>query len=562
MGLTTNLFWGSGEGDFELAVRCGEWPSDLTGNAYIIGPDQRQPGRHWLSHHGMLYKISCVPNSGGAIEVKTKLVNNPIQRIRKRFPRLFKALSVMEMSPFGTSNLANTNLQPMGARLFVGYDIGRPIEVDANTLDYRSVVGKVSEWCSSMPGFLENLISVAAHPGADLENNQLYFINYSFAPDANGAKKTYIAQWDLKSEIRKWPLSGITPYSTVHDIKISDRYIVFSDFPFNVDQNSFRGTPRKKPNQDFSQLWIIKKSDLESTPPEKTVPTKRVVIDKPVGHLLVDLDDANDLVTVILQHATTVDLPLSITPKFKKHSDGKPFPKDIEGFSSIGPQPAVVGKYVINGQTGEVVKEEVLADDSKNWNALLWTSNAYYEASLRKNKHLWYSGLGYDPDLVSEAAYNLYKGDASSVVDFQNLPTQALPASIVKIDLESMNYVDEYQLPEGSFAHPIIFIPKESCQADDDGYVLALINKDGMKEFWLFDAADVSAGPIAKLGHQAFNPPMLLHSCWMPEVATAKATYRVNFFRDFFSNLRQFLPTLVYFGKRMKGVTKPGEITR
>ena len=50
----------------------------------------------------------------------------------------------MELSPFGVTNLANTNLTAIEGRLFVGYDAGRPVvtldtrnafEVDYGTFD-------------------------------------------------------------------------------------------------------------------------------------------------------------------------------------------------------------------------------------------------------------------------------------------------------------------------------------------------------------------------------------------------------------------------------------------
>ena len=45
-------------------------------------------------------------------------------------PELFHRNGVLEVSPFGFSNFGNTNVQWMGDRLFLGYDAGRPLEVD------------------------------------------------------------------------------------------------------------------------------------------------------------------------------------------------------------------------------------------------------------------------------------------------------------------------------------------------------------------------------------------------------------------------------------------------
>jgi carotenoid cleavage dioxygenase-like enzyme len=79
----------------------------------------------------------------------------------------------MELSPFGITNLANTNVQVLDDRLFVGYDVGRQLEVDPDTLDYITPVGRTDEWLQALPGLLEPLIPVAAHPAPDFFSKQL-----------------------------------------------------------------------------------------------------------------------------------------------------------------------------------------------------------------------------------------------------------------------------------------------------------------------------------------------------------------------------------------------------
>ena len=85
------------------------------------------------------------------------------------------AKMIAETSPLGFSNFANTNVQFMGERLFVGYDAGRPVEVDPETLQFLTPVGSNDEWLQSMPGALEPMIAVGAHPGPDWDEEALYF---------------------------------------------------------------------------------------------------------------------------------------------------------------------------------------------------------------------------------------------------------------------------------------------------------------------------------------------------------------------------------------------------
>ena len=49
-------------------------------------------------------------------------------------------------SPFGSVNAANTAPLPWGDRLFMTWDVGRPVEIDPLTLGYLADVGHRSEW--------------------------------------------------------------------------------------------------------------------------------------------------------------------------------------------------------------------------------------------------------------------------------------------------------------------------------------------------------------------------------------------------------------------------------
>ena len=65
----------------------------------------------------MCIGASLKPSHDGAITVEHKLVNSPVNRLRKRLPWLFRSVAFVEASPFGISNLANTNVVSVQDRL-------------------------------------------------------------------------------------------------------------------------------------------------------------------------------------------------------------------------------------------------------------------------------------------------------------------------------------------------------------------------------------------------------------------------------------------------------------
>lgn len=122
----------------------------------------------------------------------------------------------------------------------------------------------------------------------------------------------------------------------------------------------------------------------------------------------------------------------------------------------------------------------------------------------------------------------------------KDLPTEPIPASLARFDLGSMEIVERWTYDGGAFPSPPQFVPRHGAAGPDDGYVLVMVHQDGDKELQVFDAAAVSAGPVARATARGFRPPLLLHSCWMPPPAVGRrrSTYRVPLSADVWGALR------------------------
>ncbi|MEO6627965.1 MAG: carotenoid oxygenase family protein, partial [Aquihabitans sp.] len=211
--LTENLFRGSGDADHRLSVIEGAWPTDMDGSVFIIGPDKRQAKGHWFDAPGLLCRIDARPDSYGHIVVRQRRVRTRLLRIRELAPWLFAKVAFAELSPFGVTNLANTNVEAIEGRLFVGYDAGRPIEIDPETMAVITPVGSNREWFQAIPGLLEPMIAVAAHPAAAPDEGALYFVNYTPVPGPDGPT-AFLARWALDGPVRRWPLTGVAPFDS------------------------------------------------------------------------------------------------------------------------------------------------------------------------------------------------------------------------------------------------------------------------------------------------------------------------------------------------------------
>ncbi len=559
--LTTNLFRGTGETDHRLSVVEGTWPQDLSGALVIVGPDKRRPGGHWFGEPGLLCRIDLTPDAYGRLPVRQRLIQTPLMKLRRRVPWLFARVAFAEVSPFGVTNLANTNVEWIDDRLFVGYDAGRPIEVDPVTLTHLTPVGSNGEWFQAMPGLYEPMVSVAAHPAAAHDEGALYFVNYTPVPAPDGATQIYLARWGLDGALQRWPLSGVAPFDTVHDVKCTRDHVVFSDLPFAVGPEAVGVGKRTEPNADVTHLTIVAKADLRATPPGRRVPVRSVEIPLPTGHLSVDDLDDDGVITVYLEHIPLADLMVMLTSGAEVHGQGEPVPLDYEGLVAVGVQPGAVGRYRVRVDTGEVV-ESALAWDDRFWGPLIATRDRSTPTARARSRQLWFSGVGFDPALVSEEWWGLYgQAGLNSLVDPADLPTDAVPASLARFDLDAMKVAEVWPFTDGAFASPPQFVPRRPADGStpdpDDGYVVVLVHRNGDKEVQVFDASSIEAGPLARATAPGFNPPLLLHGCWVPSPTTGRrSAYRVSMAADVWGAVRDLprhLVALARTGRTMSG---------
>ena len=537
--LTKNLFRGQGERDHHLEVVAGHWPDDMVGSVYVVGPDKREPDGHWFAEAGLIEKIAMVPDRSGRIAIRHRIIDTPIQRIKRRLGFLFRRIQFMEVSPFGVTNLANTNVQSIDGRMFIGYDAGRPIEIDPETLRFLTPVGANDEWLQAAPGVFEPLCAVAAHPASDFDEHAMYFVNYTQIAPPGIPKETWLARWQLDGPVRRWRVSGMSPFDSIHDIKATEHHLVFSDLPFVVEPGMFTGEPRTLRVQEHTNLWIVAKEDLRRTPPGGTVAAVEVQIPMPTGHLYLDYREVDGRIRVVLQHAPLADLMLTMTASDLDHRNQEPIEQDYEGMVALAVQPSVVGRYVIDPVSGEVVDAEVASDDERVWGGILPTTDTSTPAARDHQRQLWYGGAGFDPDLIPEEWWRLYGTATDGVVAPADLPDEAIPGSLSRFDLESMKVAEVWSYADGAFPSPPTFVPRVGATDPDDGYIVVVVHQDGDKEVQVFDAHHIEAGPLARATAPGFNPGLLLHSCWMADrVGPRASAYRVPYGRDVVGALR------------------------
>jgi len=325
----------------------------------------------------------------------------------------------------------------------------------------------------------------------------------------------------------------MSPFDSIHDIKATRNHVVFADLPFVIEPEMFRGAPRTIRNQDHTKLWIVRKDDLRATPAGGTVRAVEVRVPMPTGHLYVDYEEVDGHLRIVLQQIPLADLMVSMTRESIDHKNRELIDPNYEGLITLGLQPSVIGRYLVDPATGAVVEGETAIDEERVWGGVLPTTDTYRPEARAHQRQLWYAGAGYDPDLVAEEWWALYGDATDGVVAPTDLPDVPVAGSLARIDLESMKVAEVWSYEDGAFPSPPTFVPRAGATDPDDGYVVVVVHRDGPKAIQIFDADHIESGPLATATSPTFNPNLMLHSCWMADrVGPRPSRYRVPLGRD------------------------------
>jgi carotenoid cleavage dioxygenase-like enzyme len=349
---------------------------------------------------------------------------------------------------------------------------------------------------------------------------------------------------------------------SMHQMGVTRDYVILMDTVFKLGVEQLLTAPSPKHpavdralrnlldyrQSDYTVLYIVSRRDLR--PDRKEVTARRVKIPRGTAHFLVDYDNPDNQITLHCAHNIGWDAGEWNRP-FDDY-DNDPYP----GFAQ-GAFPGVVGmatgstdinvlaRYVLDGETGEVSESKSkLAEDpgrDLTWMLALcaWCQPDGVTPPPRIQQIFW-NGWGSHGDLLPNYIKHLYAQAGPRTLTVEEAAEAArrgLPATLLRLDTESMTIADHYVFPAGRFGNSVQFLPtSQSTPGGGEGYLLCVVNGSDdptRSEFWLFDAAKLSAGPVCRLGHPKLKVGMTIHSTWVPEIAKRKATYHVSVEKDY-----------------------------
>ena len=388
-----------------------------------------------------------------------------------------------------------------------------------------------------------------------------------------------LIRWDGKGKFQTWEVvleeagkrTPIQIRQTIHQIAVTKEYVILADTVFKLGPEQLLTNPLPQHPQlsrllrnllSYRQdanthLYIIRRADLD--PNCSTVIAKKIVIPRAAAHFLADYDSPDSKITLHLAHNTAWD-PSAWTRPFDNflHQNAS----TSYGMSTAGMDANHLGRYIVDGETGELIESAVLTHFHLTWMTAIFAYNGIF--APRQFKNIYWNSWGCWQELLSQHIVDAYRDVQYRTVPVEKvleITRQGLPVNLCRLDTEKMEIADNYQFSPGYFGNSAQFVPRNSSrrqltlsekrpQADPpeasdpkdestDGYLLCVVNSsDRYSEIWVFDAANLRQGPLCKLSHPQLNMGMTIHTTWLPKIGKRSADYNIPVKEDYQARLK------------------------
>lgn len=533
--------------NFELEVVAGTWPSDISGEVTFASVQRTRDLPYKIFDFGAICRLSLEPGARGAAPGRfawqSVSIESPGKRLFNRHPEVFGTSALGYNSPFGPPNCSNTATLPWGNRLYTTWDAGRPVELHPETLEFVAEVGHIDSWGGNsmdMPGVMPFLLS-SAHPVADPERHCLWTVKGSPVFDETGfGFCPHVVRYDRHdgTRVRYWPLEGISFIGSLHTISVTREWVVLCDSGnFKADPAEMMGGERSVTIDSEVPVWLVRKDDLERTPSGTPVTPVCFTMAPPNGHYYAKYDDT-DGVSIVWEGMDLMDLGLYLRPD-DLDVHGNPVDPGAVGLYNMAMAPETIVEVVFDPNSGRVIERGSYKRDwtfNLQLSAMDWSLEGVSAPTLH---HVSYQGCR--PGNISARAAKLYEGR----IDLDQLREET-PGALCSFERGTMDLKAKWEYQDlsdhitspsfaprsvGSNAASSAFAGREP--GGHDGYVVQPVCSDNGLRIEVFDAANVSAGPVAVLmGTNKETIPLVLHAAWGPQYHELERDVERLRFRD------------------------------
>ncbi len=548
----------------ELRVLGGELPTDIFGHMFIAG-SIATPGRPAFSGEGTVYRVDLL---GERVQLKQAVMRPPcfhtdhsLQQSHHGGMLGFHDLGLTRISPLlGVRTVLSNSPVALRDRMIITTDAGRPWEFDPVTLELVTPIGKVDEWIGAIPApWVFPLHLTSAHPAEDPRTGEFFTANFA-NPGAGSPGFTHLVRWAKAGALEHFKLvdeggDPIVIEQCVHQVAITKNHVILQDSAFVVEMRQMAydiaelllpgipvrellGGTQMRAQRPSTVLYLIPRRSLRPRSgghAEHPTPVRalRVEIPGESVHFFTQYDD-DERLEIIIPHTPTLDVSEWVQAG-ETMLDGSHASEDIAGMQiPCALTQGTLAVHTIDPKTGQPLAARLLRSD-ETWGLALGTHAP--GPPDQKLEVLYFNTSGFAPELVPQRVLKTYNDrvDAALMPVGTGRPPRLLAFEIATGALTS------YVCPRGWSMLSPCFVPRRGGHGPRDGYLVCLAHSaDSVprphdtsgEELWIFDAADIAAGPLCRLGHPELDFAFTVHSTWVPELRPSPRDYQVAISED------------------------------
>lgn len=344
------------------------------------------------------------------------------------------------------------------------------------------------------------------------------------------------------------------------------------------------------PQTPYTDIYVVPRSTLNSTSGSvanghlgaNSIPKIKAYhfrIEPETAHFLANYDNPDHKVVLHVGHIQGLD-PAEFVNKIDESIDhycldthtAQPTAEatsqhlqDRSGVLANSMAPNQIGVWILDLKTGKPEKV-ILAEDDTFQLLAFFTLNE--KTSDQMSDVYWNCG-GAWPNHHTLNHFDLYKSQIEpKILDQQlnRIAKEGRPSSLLRVsqvvDLDScpaadrakLRIADCYAFPPGCYSSSPQFVPKAAGGNDaTHGYIVCVVvatdnwetdreEDKKLSELWIFDAADLSQGPLYRLSHPELNIGPTLHTAWLSKLESPPPRTDYDLRADYREVLQQLKP--------------------
>ncbi|MCT7967842.1 carotenoid oxygenase family protein [Laspinema sp. D1] len=376
----------------------------------------------------------------------------------------------------------------------------------------------------------------------------------------------YLVRWNGQDPLERWKLvsrdgTPVIIQQTIHQIGITEDYILLMDTSFitGLDQVLNSPLPKDQKAERFlrdalaspplpdTTIYLVRRADLKNgqrpacSGREVEVVARKLTIPLEAVHYLVDYKNTEGKITLHAAHFCGWDVAEWLR-KYDRSAyapEHLSVPSHLRGMLHNQTDVGRMGRYVIDAENVQVIESKVIYDTQCTWGAGLYAYQEYLPSGMPPTQieNIYWVTLGLWKELMTQFVFDLYKDYKYRVIpqdEVLRLAEQGVPSTLFRLDTNSMEIADRYELPAGHIILSPQFVPRKNDNpSSTNGYVFGTVYTPEQSEIWIFDGGNLEGGPLCKLAHPSFNFGFTIHTAWLPKIARRTASYLIPVRQDY-----------------------------